>query len=89
MKPDGPGRLRKKISRKVGERWLWEERTEGSVAVEGSASRFVIEIFMYMALPSQKHEVKYLNLWFYDDAIVTDRGVEYLSLRPKEIHIIR
>ena len=59
------------------------------MAVEGSASRFVIEIFMYMVLPSQKHEVKYLNLWFYDDAIVTDRGVEYLSLRPKEIHIIR
>jgi hypothetical protein len=50
---------------------------------------FTTEYFVYMALPSAKHEVKYLNLWFHDGAVVTERGVEYLYPPQKEIYLIK
>jgi len=50
---------------------------------------FVIEFFMYMPLPHAKHEVSYLSLWFHDGAIVTERGVEYLTPPPTEIRLLK
>ncbi|GAF96396.1 unnamed protein product, partial [marine sediment metagenome] len=50
---------------------------------------FTTEYFVYMALPSAKHEVKYLNLWFHNPAYVTERGVEYISPPQKETYFIQ
>ena len=50
---------------------------------------FVMELFIYRASPSERNGAKYVGLWFHDGAIVTERGVEYLSPPPSEIHLIK
>lgn len=50
---------------------------------------FVVEYFVYMALPSSKHEVKYLTLWFHDGAYVDEGGMKYFVPPPTELRIIR
>lgn len=50
---------------------------------------FMMEFFIYRASPSERNGAKYLSLWFHDGAIVTERGVEYLSAPPSEIRIFR
>jgi hypothetical protein len=50
---------------------------------------FMMEFFIYRASPSKRNGAKYLGLWFHDGAIVTERGVEYLSPPPSEIYLIR
>ncbi len=50
---------------------------------------FTTEYFVYMALPSSKHQVKYLNLWFHDPAYVTEYGVEYIYPPQKEPYYIQ
>lgn len=50
---------------------------------------FMMEFFIYRASPSNRNGAKYLSLWFHDGAIVTERGVEYLSPPPTKIRIIR
>lgn len=49
---------------------------------------FMMEFFIYRASPSNRNGAKYLSLWFHDGAIVTERGVEYLSPPPTKIRII-
>ena len=50
---------------------------------------FMMEFFIYRASPSKRYGSKYLMLWFHDGAIVTERGVEFLSPPPTKIHLIR
>jgi len=50
---------------------------------------FMMEFFIYRASPSKRNGAKYISLWFHDGALVTERGVEYLSPPPTEIRIIR
>ena len=50
---------------------------------------FTTEYFVYMALPSSKHQVKYLNLWFHDPAYVTEDGVGYIYPPQKEPYYIQ
>jgi len=49
---------------------------------------FMMEFFIYRALPAEYGEGKYLNLWFHDGALVTVKGVEFLSPPPTEIRLI-
>ena len=37
---------------------------------------------------SVKFELKYLNLWFLDGALLDECGVEYLSPPPLEVYLI-
>ncbi len=50
---------------------------------------FMMEFFMYRASPSKLYGENQINLWFHDGAIVTERGVEFLSPPPTEIRLIR
>jgi hypothetical protein len=50
---------------------------------------FMMEFFIYRSSPSKRHGSKYLMLWFHDGAIVTERGIEFLSSPPTKIHLIR
>jgi len=50
---------------------------------------FMMEFFIYRALPDEFGEGKYLNLWFHDGALVSENGVEFLSPPPTEIRLIR
>jgi hypothetical protein len=49
---------------------------------------FMMEFFIYRASPSERNGAKYVSLWFHDGAIVTERGVEFLSPPPTEIRLI-
>ena len=48
---------------------------------------FFFEYWVYLPMP-EWGEGRYLNLQFHDGAIVTERGVEYLSPPPLQLHII-
>ncbi len=50
---------------------------------------FMMEFFIYRASPSKLYGEKQINLWFHDGAIVTERGIEFLSPPPTEIRLIR
>ena len=51
---------------------------------------FVLEYFFYMPSPtSNEDEDQYLFFWDHEQAIATERGVEYLSPPQKELILIR
>ncbi len=51
---------------------------------------FVLEYFFYMPSPtSNKDEDQYLLFWDHEQAIATERGVEYLSPPQKELILIK
>ena len=51
---------------------------------------FVLEYFFYIpSLTSNKNEDQYLLFWNHEQAIATERGVEYLSPPQKELILIK
>ncbi|MBW1887447.1 MAG: hypothetical protein JRI52_03735 [Deltaproteobacteria bacterium] len=51
---------------------------------------FVLEYFFYMPSPtSNKDEDQYLLFWDHEQAIATEKGVEYLSPPQKELYLIK
>jgi len=51
---------------------------------------FVLEYFFYMPSPTaNKDEDQYLFWWDHEQAIATERGVEYLSPPQKELYLIK
>jgi len=51
---------------------------------------FVLEYFFYMpSTTSNKDEDQYLFWWDHEQAIATEKGVEYLSPPQKELYLIR
>ena len=55
-----------------------------------SNHHFVLEYFFYMPAPTaNKHEDQYLLFWNHEQAIATEKGVEYLSPPQKELYLIR
>jgi hypothetical protein len=51
---------------------------------------FVMEYFFYMPSPtSNEREDQYLLFWDHEQAIATERGVEYFSPPQKELYLIR
>ena len=51
---------------------------------------FVMEYFFYMPSPtSNDEEDQYLLFWDHEQAIATERGVEYFSPPQKELYLIR
>ncbi len=51
---------------------------------------FVLEYFFYMPSPtSNKNEDQYLLFWNHEQAIATERGVEYLSPPQKKLYLIK
>ena len=52
--------------------------------------QFVIEYFFYIPLPTpNEREDQYLLFWNHEQAVATERGVEYLSPPQKELYLIR
>ncbi len=52
--------------------------------------QFVMEYFFYMPSPtSNKNEDQYLFFWDHEEAIATERGVEYFSPPQMELYIIK
>ena len=49
---------------------------------------FVLEYFAYIPSPSVEGEDQYLLFWGHEQAIATERGVEYLSPPQTELYII-
>ncbi len=49
---------------------------------------FVLEYFFYMPSPAGEGEDQYLFWWDHEQAIATERGVEYLSPPQKELYLI-
>jgi len=50
---------------------------------------FVLEYFFYVPSPtSNEHEDQYLLWWNHEEAIATERGVEYLSPPQTELYLI-
>ena len=55
-----------------------------------SIHHFVLEYFFYMPSPtSNKNEDHYLLFWNHEEALATERGVEYLSSPQKELILIQ
>ncbi|MEA2004839.1 MAG: hypothetical protein U9O50_01005 [Acidobacteriota bacterium] len=50
---------------------------------------FVLEYFFYMPSPSSEYEDQYLFFWDHEQAIATEKGVEYLSPPQKEFYLIK
>ena len=51
---------------------------------------FVLEYFFYMPSPtSNEDEDQYLLFWDHEQAVATERGVEYLSPPQKELYLIK
>ena len=50
---------------------------------------FVLEYFFYMPSPSSEYEDQYLFFWDHEQAIATEKGVEYLTPPQKEIILIK
>ncbi len=51
---------------------------------------FVLEYFFYMPSPtSNEREDQYLLFWNHEEALATERGVEYLSPPQKELYFVR
>ena len=52
--------------------------------------QFVMEYFFYMPSPtSNEHKDQYLFFWDHEQAIATERGVEYFSPPQMELYIIQ
>ena len=49
---------------------------------------FVLEYFFYMPSPASEGEDQYLFWWDHEQAIATEKGVEYLSPPQKELIIV-
>jgi len=49
---------------------------------------FVLEYFFYMPSPASEGEDQYLFWWNHEQAIATEKGVEYLSPPQKELIIV-
>ena len=51
---------------------------------------FVLEYFFYMPSPTMdKSQDQYLLFWNHEQAIATERGVEYLSPPQKDFYLIK
>jgi len=50
---------------------------------------FVLEYFFYMPSPSSEYEDQYIFFWDHEQAIATEKGVEYLSPPQKELILIK
>ena len=51
---------------------------------------FVLEYFFYMpSLTANKDEDQYLLFWNHEQAIATEKGVEYLSTPQKDLYLIK
>ena len=50
---------------------------------------FVLEYFFYMPSPGPEGQDQYLFWWDHEQALATERGVEYLSPGQKELYLIR
>lgn len=51
---------------------------------------FVLEYFFYMPSPTENlEEDQYLLWWNHEEALATEKGVEYLSPPQKELYLIR
>ncbi len=52
-------------------------------------NQFVLEYFFYMPSPASEGKDQYLFFWNHEQAIATEKGVEYLSPPQKELYLIR
>jgi hypothetical protein len=66
-----------------GPTWTWDITLP-------SHHHFVLEYFFYMPSPtSNKDEDQYLFWWDHEQALATERGVEYLTPPQKELYLIQ
>ena len=65
-----------------GPEWMWDIQLPPN-------HHFVLEYFIYMPVPSSEHEDQYLFWWDHEQALVTERGVEYLSPPQEELYLIK
>jgi hypothetical protein len=65
-----------------GPEWMWDIPLPPN-------HHFVLEYFIYMPWPSSEHEDQYLFWWDHEQALATERGVEYLSPPQEELYLIR
>ncbi|MBW1887446.1 MAG: hypothetical protein JRI52_03730 [Deltaproteobacteria bacterium] len=66
----------------LGPEWTWDIPLPPN-------HHFVLEYFFYMPSPSSEREDQYLFWWDHEQAIVTEKGVEYLSPLRKELYLIK
>jgi hypothetical protein len=64
-----------------GPEWMWDIPLPPN-------HHFVLEYFIYMPAPSTEHEDQYLFWWDHEQALVTEKGVEYLSPPQEELFLI-
>lgn len=65
-----------------GPEWMWDIPLPPN-------HHFVLEYFIYMPAPSSEHENQYLFWWDHEQALVSERGVEYLSSPQEELYLIK
>lgn len=65
-----------------GPQWMWDIPLPPN-------HHFVLEYFIYMPWPSDEHEDQYLFWWDHEQALATERGVEYLTPPQEELYLIR
>ena len=65
-----------------GPEWMWDIPLPPD-------HHFVLEYFIYMPWPSSDHEDQYLFWWDHEQAIATERGVEYLSPPQDKLILIK
>jgi hypothetical protein len=65
-----------------GPEWMWDIPLPPN-------HHFVLEYFIYMPAPSSELEDQYLFWWNHEQALVTERGVEYLSPPQEELYLIK
>ena len=65
-----------------GPEWMWDIPLPPN-------HHFVLEYFIYMPSPSAEHQDQYLFWWNHEQALVNERGVEYLSPPQEELYLIK
>jgi len=65
-----------------GPEWMWDIPLPPN-------HHFVLEYFIYMPWPSTEHEDQYLFWWDHEQALATERGVEYFSPPQEELYLIK
>ena len=65
-----------------GPEWMWDIPLPPN-------HHFVLEYFIYMPAPSSEHENQYLFWWDHEQALATEKGVEYLSPPQEELYLIK
>ena len=65
-----------------GPEWMWDIPLPPH-------HHFVLEYFIYMPWSSTEHEDQYLFWWNHEQALATEKGVEYLSPPQQKLYLIK